>query len=127
VKRLVRAKAEEGSECAERAESALVWQRLVGCAKDEIPTRLRAAHWQSASQADLASIGVVGVLVNEPVEQGEKTAAVNDTAVEVVEVVAEIEVVGVAVVAAVVTAVAIAAETVQASVYAAGLEPEVVE
>lgn len=70
VKKLVRAKAEEGSGCAGRAESALVWQQLVGEAKDGIPFRLRAAYWQSASQADLASIVVVdvGVLVNEPVE-----------------------------------------------------------
>lgn len=115
VKRLVRAKAEEGSGCAGRAESALVlvWQQLVCEAKDGILFRLGAAYWQSASQADLASIAVavVGVLVNEPIEQGGKTAAVNGIVVEV----------------AVVAAVAIAAETVQASVYVAGLEPEVVE
>jgi hypothetical protein len=120
VKRLVRAKEEEGSECAGRAESALVWQQLVGEAKDGTLFRLRAAYWQSASQADLASIvvAVVGVLVNEPVEQAGKTAAVNGIVVEAVEA---------AVVAAVVTVVAIAAETVQASVCAAGLEPEVVD
>lgn len=122
VKRLVRAKAEEGSGCAGRAgragraESALalVWPQLVWEAKDGFPFRLGAAYWQSASQAGLASIAVavVGVLVNEPVEQGGKTAAVNGIVVEVV-------------VAAVATAVA--AETAQASVYAAGLEPEVVE
>lgn len=111
AKRLVRAKAEEGSGCAGRAgraESALalVWPQLVWEAKDGFPSRLGAAYWQSASQAGLASIAVavVGVLVNEPVEQGGKTAAVNGIVVEVV-----------------------AAETAQASVYAAGLEPEVVE
>lgn len=86
-------------------------------------------YWQSASQADLASIGVavavVGVLVNGPAEQGGKTAAVNGIVVEVVAAVAAIGAVEATVAAAV--AVAIAAEIVQASAYAAGLEPEVVE
>lgn len=124
MKRLVRAKVEEGSaECAGRAELALAWTQLVGVGKDEIPFRLGAAYWQSASQADLASFAVVGVLENEPVEpveQEEKTAVADGIVVEVVEAGAEI---GVVVVEA---AVVIAAETVQASVYAAGLEPEVV-
>lgn len=65
--------------------------------------------------------------MNEPVEQERKSAAVNDIVVEVVEAVVEIGDVEAAVVTAVVTAVAAAAETVQASVHAAGLEPKVVE
>lgn len=43
MNRLVRARAEEGSECAGRAESVLVWTQLVGWAKDELPFRFGAA------------------------------------------------------------------------------------
>lgn len=43
MNRLVRAKAEEGSGWAGRAESVLVWTQLVGWAKDELPSHFGAA------------------------------------------------------------------------------------